>query len=343
MQKISPDSLLSDLILQNASLVPVLYLTGIRGAMDGKSIHAICKEKAINESFLLNLLNVFSDETFVPSETLPSYSVLQLTMLSSAIYPYFLNLLDSLFIETQKAETCSIVNNEKPQPEELFSSEVLKPLFAEYRRVISERFYQQKHLVLPHIATVYELYYCPDYTSEQADILMYSLDFYDGEIVAAIHGFEKIKKYLEDALESNCANLKDTQNVFAFYQLHHAIMAQERIEQKLLKPLVLQMEESIMTTFQKKKKIIRRNNYVSLPAGTLPLNVLSPREKEVLRLVAQGLMNKEIADQLQIGLTTVITHRKNIVAKLGIKTIPGLTVYAYMQGYLDDFILTNED
>ena len=55
---------------------------------------------------------------------------------------------------------------------------------------------------------------------------------------------------------------------------------------------------------------------------------ISDREKEVLRLVAIGLTNKEIGDKLFISTHTVITHRKNITAKLGIKTIAGLTMYA---------------
>jgi DNA-binding CsgD family transcriptional regulator len=55
---------------------------------------------------------------------------------------------------------------------------------------------------------------------------------------------------------------------------------------------------------------------------------ISDREKEVLRLVAVGLTNKEIGDKLFISAHTVITHRKNITAKLGIKTIAGLTMYA---------------
>ena len=46
---------------------------------------------------------------------------------------------------------------------------------------------------------------------------------------------------------------------------------------------------------------------------------LSAREIEVLVLITKGLINKEIADKLNISLTTVITHRKNIVEKLGIK------------------------
>ncbi|MDE6857635.1 MAG: LuxR C-terminal-related transcriptional regulator [Alistipes sp.] len=62
---------------------------------------------------------------------------------------------------------------------------------------------------------------------------------------------------------------------------------------------------------------------------------LTPREREVLVLVTQGLMNKEIADRLNIGLTTVISHRRNISEKLGIKSVSGLTIYAVMHGYVD--------
>ncbi len=62
--------------------------------------------------------------------------------------------------------------------------------------------------------------------------------------------------------------------------------------------------------------------------------VLSPREIEVTKLLVEGLINKEIAAKLSISITTVITHRKNIFEKLGIKSIAGLTIYAVMKGYL---------
>lgn len=55
---------------------------------------------------------------------------------------------------------------------------------------------------------------------------------------------------------------------------------------------------------------------------------LSPREIDVLRNMIHGLSNKEIADQLNISIHTVISHRKNIVQKTGIKSQAGLTIYA---------------
>ena len=62
---------------------------------------------------------------------------------------------------------------------------------------------------------------------------------------------------------------------------------------------------------------------------------LSEREKKVLELVARGLINKEIGDKLFISIHTVISHRKNITRKLGIKSVSGLTVYAIINKLID--------
>ncbi len=62
---------------------------------------------------------------------------------------------------------------------------------------------------------------------------------------------------------------------------------------------------------------------------------LSSREIDVLRLVASGLTNKEIAQQLYISVNTVLSHRKNITAKLGIKSVSGLSLYAMMNGLIN--------
>ena len=67
----------------------------------------------------------------------------------------------------------------------------------------------------------------------------------------------------------------------------------------------------------------------------LQQKILSDRELEVLALIVQGYINKEIADKLNIGLTTVITHRKNIMDKLGMKSVSALTIYAVMHGYVN--------
>ena len=67
----------------------------------------------------------------------------------------------------------------------------------------------------------------------------------------------------------------------------------------------------------------------------LQQKILSDREIEVMALIVQGCINKEIADKLNIGLATVVTHRRKIMEKLGMKSVSALTIYAIMHGYVD--------
>ena len=76
------------------------------------------------------------------------------------------------------------------------------------------------------------------------------------------------------------------------------------------------------------------HNMPPMPS-VLTQKILSDREIEVMSLIVQGYINKEIAEKLNIGLATVITHRKNIMDKLGMKSVSALTIYAVMHGYVD--------
>ena len=67
---------------------------------------------------------------------------------------------------------------------------------------------------------------------------------------------------------------------------------------------------------------------------TVP-KILSDREIEVLTLIVKGYINKEIADRLNVSLSTIVTHRKNITEKLSRKSVGALTIYAVMHGYVN--------
>jgi len=81
--------------------------------------------------------------------------------------------------------------------------------------------------------------------------------------------------------------------------------------------------------------IVKETFSNSKPSSENQDNELSSREVDVLKCVALGMSNKEIADKLFISIHTVITHRKNITAKLDIKSTSGLTIYAIMEGYIE--------
>ena len=67
-----------------------------------------------------------------------------------------------------------------------------------------------------------------------------------------------------------------------------------------------------------------------------PLQRLTARELEVLRLVAAGNSNKQIAFELGISRRTVESHRESMMRKIEIRTVAGLTRFALERGLLDD-------
>ena len=63
-------------------------------------------------------------------------------------------------------------------------------------------------------------------------------------------------------------------------------------------------------------------------------DLLTPREREVLQLVAEGKSNKEVANLLHLSVYTVETHRANIMEKLELKSVPELILYAVRKGII---------
>lgn len=63
-----------------------------------------------------------------------------------------------------------------------------------------------------------------------------------------------------------------------------------------------------------------------------PFEVLTPRQREVLQLIAEGLSNKEIATRLDLGVKTVESHRMELMERLGIHGVAGLVRYAIRVG-----------
>jgi DNA-binding NarL/FixJ family response regulator len=61
-------------------------------------------------------------------------------------------------------------------------------------------------------------------------------------------------------------------------------------------------------------------------------SVLSPREREVLQMLAEGRTSRDVAGALHVSIKTVETHRKNLMDKLGIRSIAELTKYAIREG-----------
>ncbi|MGW6937280.1 response regulator [Lentzea sp. NPDC054927] len=135
--------------------------------------------------------------------------------------------------------------------------------------------------------------------------------------VVALTTFD-VDEYLFGALQAGAAGfvLKDSEPAL----LIAAVRAASR-GQGLIDPQVT-------------RRAIRRFAQIAPRPAPTGLNLLTPRELEVLRHVAQGLSNAEIARALTVGEGTVKTHVARVLAKLGLRTRVHLVIYAYEHAIL---------
>lgn len=69
--------------------------------------------------------------------------------------------------------------------------------------------------------------------------------------------------------------------------------------------------------------------------STDPLNLLTDRQREILKLIAEGHNTKEIAGRLNVSVKTVETHRSQLMERLNIRNVPGLVKIAVRTGLVD--------
>ena len=82
-------------------------------------------------------------------------------------------------------------------------------------------------------------------------------------------------------------------------------------------------------------KLSTHSNTIDVGKNSLSLNRLTPREQQILRLIAEGHTNKEIAKVLSISFKTVGSHRTNLMKKLGLHNASEVTAYARKRGIVE--------
>ncbi|HEX7334541.1 MAG TPA: response regulator transcription factor [Pyrinomonadaceae bacterium] len=102
-----------------------------------------------------------------------------------------------------------------------------------------------------------------------------------------------------------------------------------------------ELEQAIQTVIDGEVYIspeMSRKSMIDVRKGTTKrelLDTLSPRQREVLRLIALGRTTKQIAQELGISVKTVETHRAQLMERLGIRDVAGLVRYAILVGLID--------
>jgi DNA-binding NarL/FixJ family response regulator len=299
---IRPEQVFREMLLQHSSLLPLVEILNLKRPFGNQSLQEVCKANNQHASVLMYLFEICLSDAVPIIDALPSYGLLQGCDIAQALNENSNHLLKRCRVEGKAKQLLqSIIRQVEAHDNELNT------------------------VLIPHIHKVYELYYSPEYTPEKFDLLPYSMDFFPKNGLPV-----SMMQQIEEALEIQSS----WEVVTFFHQITMQMTVLGRIENLFIRPLVLMMEESIVSSWHKKNQKPQRINFLTVSPAEDVHELLSRRELEVLRLVASGLLNKEIAEKLGISLTTVISHRKHIVGKLGINTLAGLTVYAYTRGYL---------
>jgi DNA-binding NarL/FixJ family response regulator len=134
-----------------------------------------------------------------------------------------------------------------------------------------------------------------------------------------------------DLVISNPFQIKNNIKIFNFHRKNGSSVPWVALVYSFFEREIIDLFDAVIQITDPPEAITSTiQNLISLKCQckSEPREQLTRRETEVLKHLVQGLSNKEIADGLNISIHTVISHRKNIVQKTGIKSQSGLTIYA---------------
>ncbi|MCQ2178124.1 MAG: helix-turn-helix transcriptional regulator [Bacteroidales bacterium] len=192
---------------------------------------------------------------------------------------------------------------------------IIRKFFQQYKTELIHHFEYEESEVIPYIEELLAGRRDTDFSIRLFEEHHSSID----------EKLSDLRTILKDSLPVEC-NGPEKDELFAFIgRLQDDIDRHTYIEDEVMVPLVRLLENMSPKLL---KPLLRLDQQPSREE-------LSDREKEILVSVASGLMNKEIADKHNISVNTVITHRKNITRKTGIKTTAGLTVFAILNNMID--------
>lgn len=173
------------------------------------------------------------------------------------------------------------------------------------------------------------------------DLLKTNRQFEFAAVIADYcHSIERIRKLRPDAVIIN-PSVVDFNHRHCMEELYHEgkeipliALVYRYTEPETLRhyKAVIDITDDRETIIRKLSQIVKTSN---VPVSPGEGNELTEREKEILISVAKGMINKEIADRHHISIHTVITHRKNITRKTGIKSVAGLTVFAILNNLIE--------
>ena len=307
MTKINKYMKMSELVEINYHLLGIISRLGIQGSFSERTVEEICARYSLDADTFVLICTVYTVHGYKPTEEeLRRCSVADILRYLHSSHDYYLN---------------SALVNLSPSIEQMIApttavqQKVIRHFVESYKAELVKHFAFEEDTVIPYVRGLLMGRSTPGFT-----ISRFSENHSNIE-----ESLSDLKNLIMKSLPPECDGPGRIGVLSNIFHLQEDLEHHTYIEDRILVPMAEMLEGRAPSPA-----------YIAPDSSTTEASeVLSDREKEVLVQVAKGLLNKEIADKLCISVNTVITHRKNITRKTGIKTTPGLTVYAILNGLVD--------
>lgn len=297
---------MAQLVEKDYHLLTLALRFGFDRSFGEKTVETLCMERDIDPDTFLLLCEAYSDPKFRPSAAmLRLCRVKDILHYLHSSHDYYV---DESLVRLSDALEALIL----PCTDTL--KRVIRKFCADFRRELEKHFAVEEQSVIPYVERLALGFRNTSYT----------IDRFEDNHAQIRETLSDLKNLIMKSLPDVCDARQRYEVLLSLYALQEDIEHHTRIEDYVLVPAVRMMESPGGWGGNSKGE----------PSSD-DREELSEREKEILVSVAQGLLNKEIADKHNISINTVITHRKNITRKIGIKTVPGLTAYALLNNLID--------
>ena len=298
---ITPEMKMSALVDAVPAVINVLSRMGVSLGFGEADVAQVCEANGLDANTFALICRVYSDDSFSPSESdLEGVEVRDVVRYLRASHAYYLD----VAFERLSSEIQSLM---APCGEAL--RKVVQKFLQDYEDELRKHFQFEENEVLPYVEKLLDEGLSEDVQIEDFEDMQDDVE----------EKIDDLKNLVMKSLPAECDAALRSQLLFFIYSLQKDLFRHSTIEDCILVPAVRRLEGQASARTHRRRES----------------QELSEREKEILVSVAKGMLNKEIADQYGISIYTVISHRKNITRKTGIKSVPGLTVYALLNGLVD--------
>ena len=307
MDKFTSNMKVARLVEANYRLLGVLARVGIDGSFGEKTVSEVCIQSGLDPDTVILLCEVYTFPNFKPTmDRLRRCHVGDILRYLHQSHDYYLN----RAITAMEAAVTKLL-----EPCQKKQQDVVWNFFRGYKVELKNHFGFEEEEVIPYVQGLIIGQSRPGFSIDRFEENHSNID----------EKLSDFKNLVMKSLPAACDGEARVNLLVRIFALQEDLKCHTYIEDHVLVPMVRLLENP-------QRFRDRAREQEEEPEQRLEL---SDREKEILVSVAQGLLNKEIADKHNISINTVITHRKNITRKTGIRTVPGLTVYAILNDLID--------